>query len=234
MPGIEASAGLRAVVLGASGALGAAFVDLLRADARFADVVALSRSSTPAFSLENEASIQACAQHAAQSGAVHWVIDATGALEIDGQGPEKRLDALNAPALMRAFEVNAIGPALLMKHFIPLLATDQPTVFATLSARVGSIEDNHKGGWYGYRAAKAARNMLLQTAAIEAHRRRPLAAFAALQPGTVRSRLSQPFVAPDDALAPEVAAAHMLRLLDQLRPTGRAQFVDYRGAAIAW
>lgn len=234
MPGSEARTGLRAVVLGASGALGAAFVDLLRADARFAEVVALCRSGTPAFSLENEASIQACAQHVAQSGAVHWVIDATGALEIDSVGPEKRLDALNAPALMRAFEVNAIGPALLMKHFIPLLATDQPTVFATLSARVGSIEDNHKGGWYGYRAAKAARNMLLQTAAIEAHRRRPLAVFAALQPGTVRSRLSQPFVAPEDALAPEVAAAHMLRVLDQLRPTGRAQFVDYRGAAIAW
>ena len=234
MPGSEACAGLRAVVLGASGALGAAFVDLLRADARFAEVVGLSRGGTPAFSLENEASIQACAEHVALGGPLAWVIDATGALEIDGVGPEKRLDALNAPALMRAFEVNAIGPALLMKHFIPLLATDQPTVFATLSARVGSIEDNHKGGWYGYRAAKAARNMLLQTAAIEAHRRRPLAVFAALQPGTVRSRLSQPFVAPEDALAPEVAAAHMLRVLDQLRPTGRAQFVDYRGAAIAW
>lgn len=234
MPGSEARAGLRAVVLGASGALGTAFVDLLRADTRFAEVVALCRGSTPAFSLENEASIQACAQHVAFGGAVHWVIDATGALEIDGVGPEKRLDALNAPALMRAFEVNAIGPALLMKHFIPLLATDQPAVFATLSARVGSIEDNHKGGWYGYRAAKAARNMLLQTAAIEAHRRRPLAVFAALQPGTVRSRLSQRFVAPDDALAPDVAAAHMLQVLDQLRPTGRAQFVDYRGAAIAW
>ncbi len=234
MPGSEACTGLRAVVLGASGALGAAFVDLLRADARFAEVVALCRSSTPAFSLENEASIQACAQHAAQGGAVHWVIDATGALEIDGVGPEKRLDALNAPALMRAFEVNAIGPALLMKHFIPLLATDQPTVFATLSARVGSIEDNHKGGWYGYRAAKAARNMLLQTAAIEAHRRRPLAVFAALQPGTVRSRLSQPFVAPDDALAPQASAAQMLQVLGQLRATGRAQFVDYRGASIAW
>ncbi len=234
MPRSEARTGLRAVVLGASGALGAAFVEWLRADARFAEVLALSRSSTPAFSLENEASIQACAQQVGQGGALHWVIDATGALEIDGQGPEKRLDALNATALMRAFEVNAVGPALLMKHFIPLLATDQPTVFATLSARVGSIEDNHKGGWYGYRAAKAARNMLLQTAAIEAHRRRPLAVFAALQPGTVRSRLSQPFVAPGDALAPEVAAAQMLQVLDQLRPTGRAQFVDYRGQAIAW
>ena len=234
MPDSGVRTGMRALVLGASGALGAAFVDLLRADKRFADVLALSRSSTPGFSLESEASIQACAQHISQGGPLSWVIDATGALEIDGVGPEKRLDALNAPALMRAFEVNAIGPALLMKHFIPLLATDQPTVFATLSARVGSIEDNHKGGWYGYRAAKAARNMLLQTAAIEAHRRRPLAVFAALQPGTVRSRLSQPFVAPDDALAPEVAAAHMLQVLDELRPTGRAQFVDYRGAAIAW
>jgi hypothetical protein len=209
-------------------------LDLLRADVRFAEVLALSRSSKPAFSLENEASIQACAQQAGQGGALHWVIDATGALEIDGLGPEKRLDALNASALIRAFEVNAIGPALLMKHFIPLLATDQPTVFATLSARVGSIEDNHKGGWYGYRAAKAARNMLLQTAAIEAHRRRPLAVFAALQPGTVRSRLSMPFVAPVDALAPEVAAAQLLQVLDQLRPTGRAQFVDLRGADIAW
>jgi NAD(P)-dependent dehydrogenase (short-subunit alcohol dehydrogenase family) len=184
--------------------------------------------------LESEASIQACAQDAGQGGPLHWVIDATGALEIDGVGPEKRLEALNAPALMRAFEVNAIGPALLMKHFIPLLATDQAAVFATLSARVGSIEDNHKGGWYGYRAAKAARNMLLQTAAIEAYRRRPLAVFAALQPGTVRSRLSQRFVPPDDALAPAVAAAHMLQVLDQLRPTGRAQFVDYRGGAIPW
>ena len=234
MPGGEGRTGLRAVVLGASGALGSAFVDLFRADPRFEHVLALSRSSTPGFSLEDEASIQACAQFAALGGPLAWVIDATGALEIDGQGPEKRLDALNATALMRAFEVNAIGPALLMKHFIPLLATNRPTVFATLSARVGSIEDNHKGGWYGYRAAKAARNMLLQTAAIEAHRRRPLAVFAALQPGTVRSRLSQPFVAPEDALAPEVAAAHMLQVLDQLRPTGRAQFVDYRGAAIAW
>jgi NAD(P)-dependent dehydrogenase (short-subunit alcohol dehydrogenase family) len=234
MQAAQAGADLRAVVLGASGALGSALVALLKADARFAHVIALSRSSDPAFSLEDEASIQRCAQQVAQSGAVHWVIDATGALEIDGRSPEKRLDALSAAALTRAFEVNAIGPALLMKHFIPLLSTDQPTVFATLSARVGSIADNRKGGWYGYRAAKAARNMLLQTAAIEAHRRRPLAVFAALQPGTVRSRLSQAFVSPEHALHPLVSAANLLAVLGQLRPTGRAQFVDYQGAAIAW
>ncbi len=226
--------GLRAVVLGASGAIGSALVRLLRTDARFAEVMALSRSSDPAFTLESESSIAACAQHAGQGGALHWVVDATGALEIDGHGPEKRLGALSAATLLRAFEVNAVGPALIMKHFIPLLGSDQPTVFATLSARVGSIEDNHKGGWYGYRAAKAARNMLLQSAAIEAHRRLPQAVFAALQPGTVRSPLSQAFVAPADALAPEESASQLYAVLQTLRPTGRAQFVDYRGATIPW
>ena len=112
------AAGLRAVVLGASGALGAAFVDLLRADSRFSQVLALSRSSTPAFDLEVEASIQQCAQEVGQGGVVHWMIDATGALEIDGVGPEKRLDALSAQGLMRSMQINAIGPALLMKHYL--------------------------------------------------------------------------------------------------------------------
>ena len=226
--------GLRAVVLGASGALGGAFVDALRANPQFAEVLALSRSSTPGFDLEDEASIAHCAQAVGQGGAVHWLIDATGALEIDGVGPEKRLGAISAENLMRSMQINAMGPALLMKHFIPLLASDAPTVYATLSARVGSIEDNRKGGWYGYRAAKAARNMLLQTAAIEASRRRPLAVFAALQPGTVRSKLSRPFVAPSDAMAPEVSAAQLLQVLQSLKPTGRAQFVDFRGASIPW
>jgi NAD(P)-dependent dehydrogenase (short-subunit alcohol dehydrogenase family) len=162
------------------------------------------------------------------------VLDATGALHIDGQGPEKRLGALDPQRLARAFAVNAIGPALLLKHFVPLLATDAPVVFATLSARVGSIEDNRTGGWYGYRASKAALNMLLQTAAIEAARTRPLAVFAALQPGTVASKLSGPFVAAADALTPAASAAGMLAALDALRPTGRAQFVDYRGGMIPW
>ena len=222
------------MVLGASGAIGGAFVRLLRADAQFSEVIAYSRSSDPSFTLESEASIAACALHAGQGGALHWVIDATGALEIDGHGPEKRLGALSAPTLLRAFEVNAVGPALILKHFIPLLASDQHAVFATLSARVGSIEDNHKGGWYGYRAAKAARNMLLQSAAIEAHRRLPHAVFAALQPGTVRSGLSHAFVAPADALAPEDSVSQLYAVLKAMRPKGRAQFVDYRGANIPW
>jgi NAD(P)-dependent dehydrogenase (short-subunit alcohol dehydrogenase family) len=147
---------------------------------------------------------------------------------------EKRLQALNAKQMLRQLEVNAVGPALLIKHFLPLLLTQGAACYATLSARVGSIEDNHKGGWYGYRAAKAARNMLLQTAAIEAARQKPLAVFAALQPGTVQSNLSAQFVAAQDALMPQDSVAQLMQVLGKLRPTGRAQFVDYAGHEIPW
>ena len=221
------------MVLGASGALGQAWLELLQADPRCARVVGLSRQSDPPLVLEDEASLIACAHHLAPVGPLHLVLDATGALTIEGRGPEKRLDELDRAALLRAFEVNAVGPALLIKHLAPLLATGQRVVWAKLSARVGSIEDNAKGGWYGYRASKAALNMLLQTAAIELARKRPLAVVAALQPGTVRSRLSQPFVG-DNALDPSTSAQRLLDVLDTLEPTGRAQFVDHLGQAIPW
>ena len=196
-------------------------------------MVGLSRQSDPPLVLEDEASLIACAHHLAPVGPLHLVLDATGALTIEGRGPEKRLDELDRAALLRAFEVNAVGPALLIKHLAPLLATGQRVVWAKLSARVGSIEDNAKGGWYGYRASKAALNMFLQTAAIELARKRPLAVVAALQPGTVRSRLSQPFVG-DNALDPSTSAQRLLDVLDTLEPTGRAQFVDHLGQAIPW
>ena len=221
------------MVLGASGAIGQAWLELLQTDPRCAQVVGLSRQSDPPLVLEDEASLIACAHHLAPVGPLHLVLDATGALTIEGRGPEKRLDELDRAALLRAFEVNAAGPALLIKHLAPLLATGQRVVWAKLSARVGSIEDNAKGGWYGYRASKAALNMFLQTAAIELARKRPLAVVAALQPGTVRSRLSQPFVG-DNALDPSTSAQRLLDVLDTLEPTGRAQFVDHLGQAIPW
>ena len=223
----------RALVLGSTGSLGRAWMQALRADPRCGDVVGLSRNTDPAITLEDEDSLRHAADAVAQAGALHLVLDATGALHIDGRGPEKRLDELDAQGLQRAMQINAIGPALAMKHFVPLLATGERVIWAKLSARVGSIEDNHKGGWYGYRASKAALNMLLQTAAIEIARRRPLAVVAALQPGTVRSTLSRPFVG-DDALDPLASACGMLHAIDALEATGRAQFVDYRGAPIPW
>ncbi len=222
----------RALVLGASGALGCAFVEALQADVACAAVVGLSRSSEPGFRLEDEASIAAAAT--ALQGPFHLIIDATGALTIDGQGPEKHMGAINAVQMARAFEVNTIGPALLLKHFVPLLATEQRSIYAKLSARVGSIGDNRKGGWYGYRASKAALNMVLQTAAIEASRKRPQLVVAAMQPGTVASNLSAPFVSAHACLAPAQSVAGLLNALDDLPPQAAAHFVDYKGATIPW
>ena len=222
----------RALVLGASGALGHAFVEALQADVACAEVVGLSRSSQPAFRLEDEASIAAAAS--TLHGPFHLIIDATGALTIDGRGPEKHLGALNATQLARSFEVNTIGPALLLKHFLPLLANEHRSIYAKLSARVGSISDNRKGGWYGYRAAKAALNMVLQTTAIEAARKRPQLVVAAMQPGTVASSLSAPFVPANDCLTPAQSVAGLLSALDDLPAQAGAHFVDYQGAAIPW
>ena len=225
--------GYSALVLGASGAIGQAFVTLLQSDPRCAGVTGLSRKSEPGFDLRDPASLERLALALADQGPFQLVIDATGALLLDGRQPEKRLDALDAGALQDAMSINAIGPALLLQQLLPRLASGERVIWAKLSARVGSIEDNRKGGWYGYRAAKAALNMLLQTAAIEIARRRPLAVVAALQPGTVRSGLSRPFVG-EQAMDPLDSADRLLRVLDALEPTGRAQFVDHAGQSIPW
>ncbi len=226
-------AGYSALVLGASGAIGQAFVTHLQADPRCASVTALSRQGKPGFDLRDPTSLEQLGLALAEQGPFQLVLDATGALMLNGHRPEKRLDDLNAQGLLDAMTVNAIGPALLLKQLLPRLASGERVIWAKLSARVGSIADNRKGGWYGYRASKAALNMLLQTAAIEIVRRRPLAVIAALQPGTVRSALSQPFVG-EQALDPLESASRLLRVLDGLEPTGRAQFVDHAGEAIPW
>ncbi len=223
--------GYRALVIGASGAIGGAFAHALRADGRCGEVLTVTRSHPLAWDLRDATSIEALAQQL--TGPLHLVIDATGALTLDGRGPEKRLQDLDADHLLASLQVNAVGPALLLRHLAPLLARDERVVWAKLSARVGSIEDNHKGGWYGYRAAKAALNQLLQTAAIELARQRPQTVVAALQPGTVRSPLSQPFVG-DEATAPHESVQGLLSALDALDATGRAHFVDYAGRSIPW
>ena len=223
--------GYRALVLGASGAIGGAFVAALQADPRCGEVVAVSRQSHPGWDITDEASVAALAQ--GLQGPFHGVIDATGALTIDGVGPEKRLDDIGADRLMRSWQVNALGPALLLKHLSPLLAMQERSIWAKLSARVGSIEDNHKGGWYAYRSAKAALNQLLQTSAIELARQRPGLVVAALQPGTVASSLSQPFVG-EHAMAAEESVQRLLEVLDALPATGRAHFVDHAGQVVPW
>lgn len=235
--------GYRALVIGATGALGHAFVNALSQDPRCAEVIPVGRKGAapaaggvqvrdlPAWDLRDESSLKALA--AALTGPFHLVVDATGALTLDGRGPEKRLADLDANGLIHCMQVNAIGPLLLLRHLSPLLARGERAVWGKLSARVGSIEDNRKGGWYSYRMAKAALNQGLQTAAIELARQRPALVVAALQPGTVRSNLSQPFVG-DTATAPEDAVRGLLAALDGLESHGRAHFVDHAGLPIPW
>lgn len=225
--------GYHALVVGATGAIGQAWVQSLRADPRCARVSEASRSGPAALDWTDEASIERFAQSMISQAPLHLVVDATGALNIDGAGPEKRLEDLRAAQLQRAMTVNAIGPALLLRHLWPLLASGERTIWAKLSARVGSIEDNRKGGWYAYRASKAALNQLLQTAAVELARRRPELVIAALQPGTVRSGLSRPFVG-EQAMEPDESVRRLMGVIDALAVTGRAHFVDHQGQAIVW
>ncbi len=168
----------------------------------------------------------------APSGPFARIVDATGGLTLGGRGPEKRLAELDAAHMARAFAVNAIGPALLLKHFHKLLPLRGRAVFATLSARVGSIGDNRLGGWYSYRASKAALNQIWRSAAVEIARRRPEALLLALHPGTVRSPLSAPFTAPDQGVTPAEAARNLLAVMDQATETGI--FLDQHGTAIPW
>ncbi len=215
-----------AVVIGASGGLGGAMVDLLAADPAVQVVHAFARRALPerarvstgALDLADEASIAAAA---AAVGAADLVFVATGLLHDGAIQPEKTWRSLDAAALTRLFAVNTIGPALVAKHFLPLLPRQGRGVFAAISAKVGSITDNHLGGWYGYRAAKAALNQIVRTAAIELARTRAEALCVALHPGTVNTDLSRPFqaaVASDKLFTPAVSAAHMVAVLNGLGP----------------
>lgn len=232
--------GLRAVVAGAGGGIGNALVELLAESPRVAQVYALTRTrpvlaspkvqSIP-FDLGDEASIAAAAARCKAGGPLHLILVATGVLH-DGAGlqPEKSWRALTAPSLAESFAVNAIGPAMLAKHFLAGLATGEKTVFAALSARVGSIEDNRLGGWHSYRAAKAALHMLMRNFAIELARRNPSALCISLHPGTVATALSGPFQSgvPEGRLfTPRHAAECLLRVVDTLD-------VSASGKAFAW
>ena len=224
----------RALVLGASGAIGGALTEQLRADPRCGEVLPLHRHSTPAIDLNAPASLAAAAQALRPHAPLHLVVMATGMLQGPSGTPEKRLSDLRAEHLLASFQINTIGPALALAHFTPLLARDEPSVFAVLSAKVGSIGDNRLGGWYSYRASKAALNMLVKTAAIELARTHPQAVLAALHPGTVNSRLSAPFRGADIGRLPQAAARDLLAVLEQLQPDESGGFWAYNGEPLPW
>lgn len=215
------------MVIGAGGGLGKALATALREAGSL--VTELGRATSPRLDLLDEGSIEAAA-HAAPTPQL--VIDATGFLHDDRFTPEKSWRQLDPAHMAHAFAINTIGPALLMKHFLPRLAREG-AVFATLSARVGSIADNRLGGWHSYRASKAALNQMVRTTATELRRGNPSAICVAIHPGTVATGLSQPFAKTGlDVQTPAEAAARILMVLGTLTPADSGGFFDYLGNPI--
>jgi NAD(P)-dependent dehydrogenase (short-subunit alcohol dehydrogenase family) len=244
------------LVQGASRGIGLALVEALlerddtqrvfatsRAPERSAELAALrerhgSRLVFDALDVCDDASIAAAAARIGDATPrIHWVVNCAGLLHGDGVRPEKRLEDVRAEVLRRSFEVNAFGPLLVAKHFLRLLRHDEPAVLANLSARVGSIDDNRIGGWYGYRASKAAQNQFTRTLAIELRRRAPNVTCVALHPGTVATVLSEPFrggVAPERLFAPRYAAEKLVGVIESLGPEDSGSFFDWARKPIPW
>jgi NAD(P)-dependent dehydrogenase (short-subunit alcohol dehydrogenase family) len=224
------SDGGRVVVVGASGGIGRALAEA--AEARGADVIRLSR---PVIDVDDEATLAAAAE-AAGEGLSH-VIVASGLLHREAQGPERDWRQISADWMLESFRVNTVLPALVAKHFLPRLRREAPSLFAVLTARVGSIGDNRLGGWHSYRASKAAANQLVRTLSVELGRKNPGAAIVALHPGTVDTGMSRPFqrnVAAEKLFTPAQAAAQLWAVMDGLGAADSGSFRAWDGAEIPW
>ena len=246
-----------ALVQGSSRGIGLALVARLLQDDRVGRVVACARKPETAGELQalgarypgrlvicsldisRPQEIEALAGYLRQERVrPNLVINVAGLLHAsDGLAPEKRLEDLDFAQMQRVFAVNALGPALLCRHLLPLMASEGKAVLAALSARVGSIGDNRLGGWYAYRASKAALNQILKTASIEARRRFPNVVVAALHPGTTDTALSAPFQAqvPKDKLFhPDFVAEQLLTVINGLAPADSGGFFAWDGECIPW
>ena len=218
----------RVLIIGASGGIGAAFAQNL--GARGLEVVALSRRT---HGLDFTEPLSAEALLTGIEGPFDLVLVVTGALALTRDRPEKSLSEISAVEMAAQFAVNAIGPALVMKHAKRWLPRKGRSVFAVLSARVGSIGDNRLGGWYSYRAAKAALNQVVHTGAIELARTHKEAVCVCLHPGTVATKFTEKFNAPDK-LSPAQSVQHLLAVLEQLSPAQSGQFFDWKGERVPW
>ncbi|MFK7837657.1 MAG: SDR family NAD(P)-dependent oxidoreductase [Sulfitobacter sp.] len=219
----------KTLILGASGGIGSALLGAC--EARGEDVTGLSRSGD-GFDITDEASVEA--HLGGLKGPFDRVIVATGALEIDGAAPEKTIRAIHARAMMEQFALNAVGPALVLAQAQALLPRKGRSVIGVLSARVGSIGDNRMGGWISYRAAKAAVNQVVHTAAIELGRTHKETVCVALHPGTVATAFTEKYLGRHPAVAPAKAAENLLSVMDGLTPAQTGGFFDWAGKEVPW
>lgn len=247
---------VHALVTGASSGIGLAVVRELLANEGVACVHAVARGAGQSAALAALAelhgerllpestdltsadALQALAARVAlRSDALHLVFNAAGVLHGPGLRPEKSLTSLRSESLAQVFALNAFAPVLLVQALLPLLRHRAPIVLASLSARVGSIGDNHLGGWYAYRASKAAQNQLFRTLAVELRRTHPNATCVLLHPGTVDTPLSQPFqggVPAGKLFSPETAARQLLAIVARMTPADSGRFYAWDGSEVPW
>jgi len=233
------------VILGGSGGIGGAFVDKLADRPNVETVVATyHRSSPPEVEHPNVSWLQLDLTHepeirdwAAQIGEIDWLINAVGMLHTPAQGPEKTILHIDPAFFLQSMSINTVPTLLLAKHLLGNFRHGRPAVFATVSAKVGSIEDNRLGGWFSYRASKAALNMCLKTLAIEWRRSLPNVAVAALHPGTTDTALSRPFqrnVPNGQLFTPEQSADYLIDVLNSLKPADSGKFLAFDGEILPW
>jgi len=245
-----------ALIVGASQGIGLGFVRKLLQDDNFAKIYATYRhqeSASELIALANqhpdklvclplditeESQISGCVERIQESvDKLHLVVNCVGLLHEGALQPEKSLRQINADNLMRYFQVNSIGAVLLAKNLLPLLRHGDRSIFASISAKIGSIGDNQLGGWYGYRASKAALNMLMRTVAIEYSRKSPQTVVVMLHPGTTDTRLSQPFqqnVPAEKLFSVERTVAQLLAVIEQLDEGDSGQFFSWDGSRLPW
>jgi NAD(P)-dependent dehydrogenase (short-subunit alcohol dehydrogenase family) len=222
-----------ALIIGSSGTIGGAFLELLENNPLCSSVVGIHRHSEHSINYQHPGSIETCAAALSQDAPFQLIINTIGVLHSSDWMPEKKLDDLNTEQLMELMKINAIGPALTIRHFSKLL-DPKNSIMVTLSAKVGSIEDNRLGGWYSYRASKAALNMLIKTASIEWARTKPNTALISMHPGTVNSGLSKPFRGEQIGRPAHDAAADMFRVIESLKKEDSGSFISYSGERLPW
>lgn len=218
-----------ALIIGSSGGIGSALAQALTD--RNVSVTGLSRSHD-GLDVTDEASVEKAL--GALAGPFDLVFVATGALEINGAEPEKTLRHVTGDAMIDQFKLNTVGPSLVLKHAMRLLPRKGRSVFAALSARVGSIGDNRLGGWYSYRTSKAALNQMIHGAAIELARTHKDLICVTLHPGTVETPFTEKYVGHNPSVPATDAAENLLSVLDGLTPDDTGKFFDWQGKEVPW
>ncbi len=235
---------MKVVIAGGSGGIGSAFVAALVARPAVEQVIATGNRHAKVYEhpkvrfnrldLTDEAAIR---DWAAQLDEVDWLVNAAGVLHTTAHGPEKTVRQIDPAFFLENMGVNALPTLLLAKHLHGKFRHGRPAVFATVSAKVGSIEDNRLGGWYSYRASKAALNMCLKTLAIEWQRTLPNVTVIALHPGTTDTPLSKPFqrnVPEGQLFSPGYSVSCMMKVLDNLGPAQSGRFLAFDGEHLPW